>query len=143
MFVQGLEASAQDDVTAGWGSVKSRLMMTDPALTMAANDNSLIRHAQRQREKICEIAFETLGVSEFSLQPAQLPMMMSELCMDGIVVDLGHEMTQIVPIFGGMTDIRKVSTYHVGGITMDSILMKQWEVSDTRTAFKENKYTHY
>ena len=39
MFVQGLEASAQDDVTAGWGSVKSRLMMTDPALTMAANDN--------------------------------------------------------------------------------------------------------
>ena len=70
-------------------------------------------------------------------------MMMSELCMDGIVVDLGHEMTQIVPIFGGMTDIRKVSTYHVGGITMDSILMKQWEVSENRTTFKENKYTHY
>ena len=54
-------------------------------------------------------------------------MMMSELCMDGIVVDLGHEMTQIVPIFGGMTDVRHVSTFKVGGITMDSMLMKLFQ----------------
>ena len=49
--------------------------------------------------------------------------------MDGIVVDLGHEMTQIVPIFGGMTDIRKAKTFKVGGITMDSILMRLWETN--------------
>ena len=126
MFVQGLEGT-QDDVQASWNSIHSRLMMTDPSLTMAANDQNLIERAQRQREKIAEIVFESLGVQEFSLQPAQLPMMMSELCMDGIVVDLGHEMTQIVPIFGGMTDIRKAQTFKVGGITMDSILMKLWE----------------
>ena len=53
-------------------------------------------------------------------------MLMLELCMDGIVVDLGHEMTQIVPIYDGMTDIRKVSTFNVGGITMESMLMELW-----------------
>ena len=66
MFIQGLEGT-QDDVEASWNSVHSRLMMTDPSLTMAANDNNLIGHAQKQREKIAEIAFESLGVSEFSL----------------------------------------------------------------------------
>ena len=49
-------------------------------------------------------------------------MIMSELLMDGFVVDCGHEMTQIVPIYGGMTDIRKVMTFPVGGIHMDTIL---------------------
>ena len=44
--------------------------------------------------------------------------------MDGFVVDLGHEATQIVPIYGGMTNIRASKTFAVGGITMDSILMK-------------------
>lgn len=69
MFVQGLEAN-QDDAEGSWNSVHSRLMMTDPSLTMAANDNHLIDKAQKQREAIAQIAFETLGVSEFSLQPA-------------------------------------------------------------------------
>jgi len=45
-------------------------MMTDPSLTMAANDESLIRLANKQREKIAEIWFEELQVSEFSLLPA-------------------------------------------------------------------------
>ena len=51
-------------------------------------------------------------------------MMMSELQMGGFVVDLGHEMTQIVPIFGGITDIRKVTTFPVGGLTMDYIMQQ-------------------
>ena len=68
--------------------------------------------------------------------------------MDGIVVDLGHEMTQIVPIFGGMTDIRKAQTFKVGGITMDSILMKLWEKSSPgrqpmNQAQVQSKYIHY
>ena len=77
-------------------------------------------------------------------------MLMSELCMDGIVVDLGHEMTQIVPIYGGMTDIRKVSTFKVGGITMDSMLMTLFqekmvaERSDSALPrHLESKYMHY
>lgn len=36
-------------------------------MTMAANDQNLIELAQRQREKIAEIVFESLGVQEFSL----------------------------------------------------------------------------
>jgi len=51
---------------------------------------------------------------------------MSELQSDGFVVDMGHEMTQIVPIFEGMTDIRKVTTFPVGGQVMDAILQKQY-----------------
>ena len=90
-----------------------------------------------------EIAFEALGVSEFSLQPAQLPMIMSELVMDGIVVDLGHEMTQIVPVFGGMTDIRKARSFNVGGITMDAILMKNWGKERAATKEYESKFNAF
>ena len=53
---------------------------------------------------------------------------MSELQMDGFVVDIGHEMTQIVPIFEGMTDIRKVTTFPVGGSTMDAILQRKYSL---------------
>ena len=139
MLVQGLDVGAPQtgEQEASWSSVHSRLMMTDPALTMAAGDAHKVGHGQRQRQKLTEIAFESLGVSEFSLQPAQLPMIMSELVMDGIVVDLGHEMTQIVPVFEGMTDTRKARTFHVGGITMDAIFMKNW--GKERAVLKETE----
>ena len=45
-------------------------MMTDPSLTMAANDDPLIKLANKQREKLAQIWFEELGVTEFSLIPA-------------------------------------------------------------------------
>ena len=46
MFVQGMEGT-QEDIHASWNSVHSRLLMTDPSLTMAANDADLIRLAQK------------------------------------------------------------------------------------------------
>lgn len=58
---------------------------------------------------------------------------MSELQTGGFVVDIGHEMTQIVPIFGGITDIRKVSTFPVGGQTMDRIIQQQFKLSHKPT----------
>lgn len=70
MFVQGHESAASESRESSWDSLHSRLMMTDPSLTMAANDPKLIKMASKQRSKIAEIVFETLGVSEFSLLPA-------------------------------------------------------------------------
>lgn len=71
--------------------------------------------------------------------------MFSELCMDGIVVDCGHELTQIVPIFGGMVDIRKVNTFPVGGITMDSVFLKMWRNEQSMAGAEPNqhKFTQY
>ena len=67
--------------------------------------------------------------------------------MDGIVLDFGHEMTQMVPIFGGMVDIRKINTFPVGGITMDSIFMKMLRDQESFNAIKgtatTNKFTHF
>mmetsp|Transcript_16992 Transcript_16992/g.22881 ORF Transcript_16992/g.22881 Transcript_16992/m.22881 type:complete len:147 (+) Transcript_16992:688-1128(+) len=71
-------------------------------------------------------------------------MLMSELVMDGFVVDLGHEMTQIVPIFGGMTDIRKVMTFPVGGIHMDSILSRmRRDMRSLELSYSDSKYVHF
>jgi len=57
MFLQGIE-DTNDSIEASWHSLHSRVMMTDPSLTMAANDDSLIKLANKQREKIAEIFFE-------------------------------------------------------------------------------------
>ena len=97
-FVQGVPGYADKNIEdAGFESMPSKLMMTDPSLTMAGGNKREIEQSLRQRSKIAEIAFEELKVEELSLIPAQLPMLLSELQYDGVVVDLGHEMTQIVP----------------------------------------------
>ena len=72
-------------------------------------------------------------------------MIMSELVLDGFVVDLGHEMTQIVPIYGGMTDFRKAMTFPVGGLMMDTVLarLRRDKRDVTREALTDNKYVHY
>ena len=71
-------------------------------------------------------------------------MIMSELVLDGFVVDLGHEMTQIVPIYGGMTDFRKTMTFPVGGIMMDTLLARMRRDSRTlEMSYTDNKYVHY
>jgi actin-related protein len=76
--------------------------MTDSSMTLApsstdGNKASLERQRQ-QRAKMCEIAFEKLGIKNFGLVPSQAPQIFSEMLHTGYVVDFGHEMTQIVPI---------------------------------------------
>ena len=101
-FVQGVPGfQAKDIVDAGFESMPSKLMMTDPSLTMSAGNKQEVAQSLRQRSKISEIAFEELKVDALSLIPSQLPMLLSELQYDGVVVDLGHEMTQIVPFQNG------------------------------------------
>ena len=100
----------------------SKLMMTDPSLTMAGGNKREIAQSLRQRSKIAEIAFEELKVEELSLIPAQLPMLLSELQYDGVVVDLGHEMTQIVPFLNGHASFHQTRAFPVGGLTIDSIM---------------------
>ena len=97
-FVQGVPGFQDKKVVdAGFESMPSKLMMTDPSLTMSGGNRAEISQSLKQRSKISEVAFEGLEVDELSLIPSQLPMLLSELQYDGIVVDLGHEMTQIVP----------------------------------------------
>ena len=71
-------------------------------------------------------------------------MIMSELVVDGFVVDLGHEMTQIVPVYGGMTDFRKAMTFPVGGLMMDTVLTRmRRDREDNSELLTDNKYVHY
>lgn len=71
-------------------------------------------------------------------------MIMSELVVDGFVVDLGHEMTQIVPVYGGMTDFRKAMTFPVGGLMMDTVLSRMRRDSNNHEPlYTDNKYVHY
>ena len=70
MYATGVEGNGGNDREVGWDTFHSRLEMTDPSFTMAANNDKLIKKAEAQRSKISEIAFESLGVSELSLLPA-------------------------------------------------------------------------
>lgn len=44
--------------------------MTDPSITMAGGNETLIKESCKQREMVCEMAFEKLGVNKFGLVAA-------------------------------------------------------------------------
>ena len=47
MFLQSMESANSDSLEASWHSLHSRVMMTDPSFTMAANDDALIKLAEK------------------------------------------------------------------------------------------------
>ena len=49
-------------------------------------------------------------------------MLLSEMVLDGIVIDIGHEMTQIVPFIDGRASYHKTSNFPVGGLFVDYIM---------------------
>lgn len=112
-------------VDAGFEAVPSKLMMTDPSLTMSGGSKAEIAQSLKQRATIAEIAFEELKVDALSLIPSQLPMLLSELQYDGVVVDLGHEMTQIVPFQNGHASFHQANTFPVGGLCIDALFLEQ------------------
>ena len=77
--------------------------------------------------EIVEIAFESLGIREFGLIPSQKLMLLSEMQLNGIVIDLGHEMTQIVPILDGQVSYGQIKSYPVGGSFVDAMIQKHVE----------------
>lgn len=50
---------------------------------------------------LCEMVFEDLGVNKFGITSSQAPMLFSQLVHTGVVIDIGNEMTQIVPVING------------------------------------------
>ena len=57
-------------------------------------------------------------------------MLLSELQYDGVVIDLGHEMTQIVPFQNGHASFHQTKTFPVGGLCIDAIFLEQLKSAD-------------
>ena len=91
----------QNQEDASYGTSGSTLLITDGSQTMAGGDQGVINQSQKQRAELSQIAFEELGVDKFGITSAQAPMLFSKMVHHGFVIDLGHEMTQIVPIKNG------------------------------------------
>lgn len=75
------------------GTIRSRILMSDSSLTLAGGDPVLIAQALKYRQKLISKSFELLRVQELAVVPPQLLMLLSEMVLDGVVVDVGHEMT--------------------------------------------------
>jgi hypothetical protein len=54
----------------GYSYYDTSLLMTDPSITMAGGNEALIKDSCRQRETVCEMVFEKLGVNKFGLVAA-------------------------------------------------------------------------
>jgi len=63
-----------------------------------------------------------LNVQELAIIPPQFTMLLSELVIDGVVVDIGHELTQIVPFIDGRASYHKARTFPVGAMFIDHVL---------------------
>jgi actin-related protein len=96
--------------------------MTESSLTLSEGNEKFLRESRKYREKLVKKAFEELKVAQFALVPPQLPMLMSEMVLDGVVVDIGHEVTQIVPFVDGRACYHKAAAFPAAGMFVDHIL---------------------
>ena len=67
-------------------------------------------------------------------------MLLSELQYDGVVIDLGHEMTQLVPFSNGHASFHQANTFPVGGLCIDALFLKELEKTFNK---RPNKFDGY
>ena len=67
-------------------------------------------------------------------------MLLSELQYDGVVIDLGHEMTQLVPFSNGHASFHQTNTFPVGGLCIDALFLKEPGKTNNR---RPNKFEGY
>ena len=74
-------------------------------------------------------------------------MLLSDMVLDGIVVDIGHEITSIVPFVDGRASYWKTSTFPVGGCFNDYVLsnflFRDSISMDKRELFGDSLYFNY
>lgn len=106
----------------GYPDTKTRLIMTEPSMTIAGGDPKRIEQSKIYRGKLLEKVFENLRVHSVCFVSPQLPMLLSEMVLDGLVVDVGHEVTQIVPFIDGRASYHKAVVFPVAGMFVDYVL---------------------
>jgi actin-related protein len=79
----------------GTDEISETLILSEPGLYMEKR--------KKLREEITQMVFEGLGIEEFCLVAQPSLQLYSELKFNGIVVDIGGEMTQICPVENGYT----------------------------------------
>lgn len=110
----------------------SRLLMTESSMTIAGGQPDMIRQSLDYRSKLYEKSFESLNIAELCIIPSQLPMLLSEMALDGVVIDVGHELTQIVPFVDGRASYHKVAVFPVAGMFVDHLLSNYMLDSDNK-----------
>lgn len=82
------------------------------------------RSDQRQREKLLQVIFETFQVPSFYLGKQPIFSIYSSGQKTGISVDIGYEMTQIVPVVEGSIVSSAMTTQNFGGKTITDYFLK-------------------
>lgn len=94
------------------------LTFTEPSVS----DFDIIRN---NRAILAEICFEKLKVHSISFQKSASLHLFSDLKMNGIVVDLGAQYTQISPVSDGYTSLMSSKFFRVTGNKLDYYLYKR------------------
>jgi hypothetical protein len=61
-----------------------------------------IRSTRDERVKLCEMLFEKFDVGSLHLQPSPVLAMYATGELNGLAVEIGHSLTQIVPVYDGI-----------------------------------------
>ncbi|CAH0703110.1 unnamed protein product [Spodoptera exigua] len=100
--------------------------------------------------KCCEIFFETLNSPGLCVKPQSVLSLFGSGSTTGISVDMGHDTTEICPVFeGGSIEYANMNTnmagYHVSEYIKDSLLRRQldldWDI-DQVTSYLRNNYLY-
>lgn len=72
-------------------------------------------HNQKQRERICQLAFETLKVPNFYIVKSGVLSAFSSGCSTAVVLDTGAYSTYAVPVHDGFVLQKSVIKFDIGG----------------------------
>jgi actin-related protein len=76
----------------------------------------------QERERRAEIMFESIGCRALCTPPEALLALYSEGRTTGLVVDIGHDVTHVVPVVEGLVDRSSAAVGAVGGVDVGKIV---------------------
>lgn len=84
-------------------------------------------HDKRYRSKIAEIFFDTLRVASINFLNSSVLSLFSTGLTEGLVIEIGHGRTSVVPVFGGYTLAHAMHSSPWGGSDSTDYLTKMLE----------------
>ena len=109
-----------DDMIRIWNKAYNNLNITSSEHSVVLTDSVAI--SSDQREKMIEVMFETYNVPTFYVAYQPLLSLYANNILTGVVLEIGDELTQVVPIYNNNIITEGIRTINFGGRDITSHL---------------------
>lgn len=99
-------------------------------------------HDKKYRSKIAEIFFDTLRVASINFLNSSVLSLFSTGLTEGLVIEMGHGRSSVVPVFGGYTLSHAMHSTPFGGLDSTDYLTKMLDQDQNAKELLESQKCH-